>query len=119
ALETFADPAHTVDLPANIFPGADERVWFTSLGSDRLGAIDPMAADPAATITTYAHPDLAAPSRWSRLPTGACGSVCAAAVRSAASTPGTRSPCAPSASIGPTRSRHPRPCSSTARSACG
>lgn len=56
AIELFADPAGVVKLPANIFPGADGRVWFTSLGSDALGAIDPNSPDPAATITTFGLP---------------------------------------------------------------
>ncbi len=55
-VELFADPAGVVKLPANLFPGADGRVWFTSLGSDALGAIDPDAPDPAATIATFALP---------------------------------------------------------------
>ncbi|MBX7433460.1 hypothetical protein JDV09_15270 [Mycobacterium sp. Y57] len=56
SVEFFADPSGAVKLPANIFPGSDGRVWFTSLGSDALGAIDPAAADPASTITTYPLP---------------------------------------------------------------
>ncbi|HEX3459445.1 MAG TPA: hypothetical protein VHT49_00960, partial [Acidimicrobiales bacterium] len=51
SVETFADPADRVRLPANIFPGSDGRVWFTCLGSDRLGSVDPSAPDPALTIT--------------------------------------------------------------------
>lgn len=60
-VETFADPAGNVKLPANIHPGADGLVWFTCLGSNRLGTIDPRASDPASTITTFSHPELNAP----------------------------------------------------------
>jgi virginiamycin B lyase len=60
-IETFADASGSVALPANIFPGADGRVWFTCLGSSSLGAIDPAAEDPALTITTYTHPALDKP----------------------------------------------------------
>jgi virginiamycin B lyase len=60
-IETFADPAGGIALPANIFPGADGRVWFTCLGSNRLGALDPRAADVAASIRTYADPRLEKP----------------------------------------------------------
>ncbi|WP_024796398.1 Vgb family protein [Tomitella biformata] len=60
-VETFADPHGRVRLPANIFPGADGRLWFTCLGSDALAAIDPDAADPAGTITLHTHPDLRGP----------------------------------------------------------
>lgn len=55
-VQTFAGPPGAIRLPANIFPGTDGRVWFTALGSDALGAIDPDAPDPAATITTVALP---------------------------------------------------------------
>lgn len=56
-VEIFADPAGAVKFPANIFPGSDGRVWFTSLGSDALVAIDPRAADPSSTITSYPLPE--------------------------------------------------------------
>ncbi|BBZ32185.1 Vgb family protein [Mycolicibacterium confluentis] len=55
-VETFADPAGAVKFPANIFPAADGRVWFTSLGSDALVAIDPGAPDPAASMSTHPLP---------------------------------------------------------------
>ncbi|MGH9096301.1 MAG: virginiamycin B lyase family protein, partial [Acidimicrobiales bacterium] len=70
SVETFADPADRVRLPANIFPGIDGRVWFTCLGSDRLGSVDPTAPDPALTIMTYAHPDLSKPVALKSSPEG-------------------------------------------------
>lgn len=60
-VETFADPRSRVRLPANIFPAADGRLWFTCLGSDALASIDPDAADPAGSIAVHAHPDLRGP----------------------------------------------------------
>lgn len=69
-LETFADPAGNVRLPANIHPAADGRVWFTCLGADRLAAIDPSAADPARTIISYPHPELARPVAIKSAPDG-------------------------------------------------
>ena len=42
--------------PANLFPGADGRIWFTCPGADRIGRIDPSAADPQATLTAVSAP---------------------------------------------------------------
>lgn len=70
-VETFADPAGLVRLPANIHPGADGRVWFTCLGSHSLAAIDPDAEDPASTITSYSHPSLDTPVAMKMSTTGA------------------------------------------------
>jgi virginiamycin B lyase len=50
-----------VHLPANLYPGADERIWFTSLGSDRIGRIDPGADDPAQTLQTFTAPGISKP----------------------------------------------------------
>jgi virginiamycin B lyase len=69
-VEVFADPAGQVRLPANIFPGADGRVWFTSLGTDRLGAIDPAADRPGDTIETYALPAGSRPVALKSAPDG-------------------------------------------------
>jgi virginiamycin B lyase len=55
-VEVFADPAGAVHLPANVFPGPDGWVWFASLGSDRIGRIDPGAEDPSETIETLTAP---------------------------------------------------------------
>jgi virginiamycin B lyase len=60
-VETFADRTHAVRLPANIFPAADGRIWFTCLGSGMLASIDPGASDPAATILHYTDPELDQP----------------------------------------------------------
>jgi streptogramin lyase len=38
-IRTFADPAGNVALPANIVPGPDSKLWFTSLGTNRIGRI--------------------------------------------------------------------------------
>jgi virginiamycin B lyase len=61
-IEVFdGPPGSGIRFPANIFPGSDGRVWFTSLGSDALAAIDPAAPDPAQTITTYPLPENSRP----------------------------------------------------------
>ncbi len=52
-ITTFTDPAGAVRLPANIHPGPDDRMWFTSLGSDRSARLDPGARDPGSTIETF------------------------------------------------------------------
>jgi virginiamycin B lyase len=54
-VQTFTDPA--IALPANIFPASDGRVWFTALGSDALGAVDPEAPEPSSTIAMYPLPE--------------------------------------------------------------
>jgi virginiamycin B lyase len=61
AVETYAGTDGEIVLPANIFPAPDGRVWFTCLGSNRLGVLDPTADDIASSIQTYADERLAGP----------------------------------------------------------
>ena len=57
----FADAEAEVDGPRNLIEGPGGMVWFTSTDSDRIGRIDPEAADPAASITTYSDAGIDAP----------------------------------------------------------
>lgn len=69
-VETFADPRGRVRLPANLHPAADGRLWFTCLGADALGSLDPAAPDPSATIRLCTHPDLLGPVAIKSAPSG-------------------------------------------------
>lgn len=51
--DVFLDPEGEVDGPQNLAEGPDGGLWFTSPLNDRIGRIDPDAADPASTIETF------------------------------------------------------------------
>ncbi len=69
-VELFSAEPGVLRFPANIFPGADGRVWCTSLGSDALVAIDPGSDDPAATIAAYPLPAGSRPVALKAAPDG-------------------------------------------------
>ena len=54
-------PGAELASPTGIIRGPDGRIWFTSLGNDRIGRIDPRADDPAQTLETFAAPGLSKP----------------------------------------------------------
>ncbi|TRW78710.1 hypothetical protein FK535_24420 [Mycolicibacterium sp. 018/SC-01/001] len=69
-VELFGAAPGVLRFPANIFPGADGRVWCTSLGSDALVSIDPMSPDPASTITAHPLPTGSRPVALKSAPDG-------------------------------------------------
>ncbi len=71
-ITVFADGEAEVDSPTNLILGPDGKIWFTSPGSNRIGRIDPAAADPAASITTFVDAGIVAP--WD-LVTGPDGNI--------------------------------------------
>jgi streptogramin lyase len=74
-----------VVAPTGVIRGPDDRVWFTSLGNDRLGRVDPASS----RIEVFAIPPapFACRPTSTPVPTGAFGSRASDAIASAASIP--------------------------------
>jgi streptogramin lyase len=55
------DPGVDVVTPTGVIRGSDDRIWFTSIGNDRLGRVDPRSgrvevfADPADAVRLPAN----------------------------------------------------------------
>ncbi|WP_099024060.1 Vgb family protein [Mycolicibacterium palauense] len=64
-IETFADPANRVRLPANIFPGGDGRVWWVNSSTDTVGCLY-----TASGTVGVVEPPLGSPRAWTQTADG-------------------------------------------------
>lgn len=65
-ITTYEDGDDEVDEPTEIVAGPGGDLWFTSVGNDRIGRIDP----DTGVISTYASPNIDAPRAIAASPTG-------------------------------------------------
>jgi streptogramin lyase len=57
---TYTDGADRLDFVGGMTVGADGDIWFVNTTEDTIGHLDPLAADPAATIDMVSAPQLRA-----------------------------------------------------------